>query len=501
MPRSPLAADVLADVLPEAESQVEIALVGGRVIDPESGLDEVTDVGVAGGRITRVGPGIGTAGQYVDCTGLVVAPGFVDLHSHAQTRAGAGLQVLDGVTTALDLECGALGVARWHDRMLAEGRPLNFGYAASWAMARAVVQGVPVDPSTPHESGFAAFQAMSAYPVGSRRLDAAQRRQVVDRLEREVADGAVAIGAMVGYLPDSEPAELADVATLSARFGIPTVVHSRSSAVHGPVTALGAVNELVAVAARTGAHLHLCHVNSTSTSWLPQIVESIEAARARGLRITTEAYPYERGSTIVGAAFLTEAELAREGRAPSSLTYLATGESIASAERLEELRATDPGGLVLTTTYDVSDAVEARLFDRALTIPHAAFASDALPSAGDIAHPRSAGCFSKVLGTLVRERGLLSLPEAIRRCTLVPAEILGEASPAMRRKGRLQVGADADITVFDPVAIADRATYRTLRPSYGVRHVLVAGAAVVQDGRLLPDALPGRPITRHEEGS
>jgi N-acyl-D-aspartate/D-glutamate deacylase len=318
---------------------------------------------------------------------------------------------------------------------------------------------------------------MTAYPIRRGDLSRSERLQVLHLVEQELDAGALAVGVMLGYLPDSDPDELAELAALSARVGSPTVVHSRSSAAVGPVSALDAVTELVTTAERSGAHVHLCHVNSTSSSWLPQIIETIEAARSRGVRITTEVYPYERGSTVVGAAFLTAEELAREDRSPSSLTYLPTGESIADAARLEELRATDPGGLVLTTTYDLSVAAEARLFDQALAIPHAAFASDAMPvtSTGAVrdawplspdafAHPRSAGCFSRVLGTLVRERGLVSLPDAVRRCTLVPAQILGDAVPAMSRKGRLRTGADADITVVDPHGIADRATYRALRP-------------------------------------
>jgi N-acyl-D-aspartate/D-glutamate deacylase len=112
-----------------------------------------------------------------------------------------------------------------------------------------------------------------------------------------------------------------------------------------------------------------------------------------------------------------------------------------------------------------------------------------------VTHPRTAGTFARTLRLLVREQGLLGLAEAVRRCTLVPAQIVQTAAPAMRRKGRLQPGSDADVTVFDPATVTDRATYSdTTRPSAGIRHVLVGGEFVVRDGDMLNGALPGRPV-------
>ena len=488
----------------------DLLLAGGRVIDPESGHDAVADVAIVGDRIVAVGPELPRAKTTIDCSGLVVCPGFIDLHSHAQSLSGSRLQAFDGVTTALDLECGVLSSGSWYDTVAKEGRPLNYGFSASWALARAQALGLrlpaPAEVTTP----FAAFQSLAEQGSWTRPVTAGGLERMREVLEAAVDAGAIGVGMLLGYLPDVGTDEVQAIAAVSAELRSAVFVHSRSSARQGPVTALDAVEELLVAAESTGAHLHLCHLNSTSSTWLTEIVGAIDAARARGVRLSTEAYPYNRGSTVVGAAFLSAEDLAREGRSPSSLTYLRTGEDIADADRLEHLRRADPGGLVLTTTYDETDPGESKLFDLAMSCPHAAFASDAMPTlpadTGQewplpetvIAHPRSAGCFTRVLRLLVRERGLLTLPEAVRRCTLVPAEILREAAPGMRWKGRLQPGADADVLVFDAMHVSDRADYAHLRPSTGVRQLIVGGTSVIRDGALLPGARPGRAVTSRD---
>ncbi len=485
----------------------DLLLRGGRVVDPGTGTDEVRDVLVRDGRVAALGSDLAAPqdAQVLDVTGLVVGPGFVDLHSHVHTVAGQRLQAMDGVTTALDLESGLMPLERAYREAAEQGRPLHYGFSASWGGARAqVLAGIEPDASIVNAL------AVLGNPQWQATSTPAQRDAWLELLRGELAAGALGIGVLMGYAPRSDPEEYLAVARLAAEAGVPTYTHIRELVESDPTTPYDGAEELVRAAAETGAAMHHCHVNSTSRRHVDRVLDTITRARQAGSRVTVEAYPYGAGSTGIGAFFLAPERLASWGMAPSSLVLLPSGERIADEARLREVREQAPGTACIVEYLDEDVPADRALLLSSLAYPDAIVASDAMPvfwtdgshdsrqwplPPGGSTHPRTSGTFTRSLRTMVRETGTWSWLEAFRRCAWLPARVLDEVAPDARAKGHLSVGADADVVVLDPATVTDTATYLDpTSPSVGVRHLLVAGAPVVRDGAVVPDAYPGRPL-------
>ena len=274
---------------------------------------------------------------------------------------------------------------------------------------------------------------------------------------------------------------------LAADRGVTNFVHDRFAGLVEPGSGVEAVQELIANAAITGASVHMVHVGSSGLAQVPIILDMIEGAQRRGLDVTTEVYPYAAASTDIRAAIFDAGWRERFDRDYDAIEWVATGERL-TEETFHAYRA--QGGMIIAHVIP-EEAVE-----YAIAHPLVMIASDGVRFVNGRAHPRGAGTYARVLGRYVRERGTITIMEALRKMTIMPARRLEPAVPQMRAKGRVQVGADADLTVFDPATVIDRATFADPAiPSAGIPYVLVNGEFVVRNGELT-DATPGVGIRR-----
>ena len=454
-------------------SAQDLAIVNGRVMDPESGLDGVRNVLIEDGRITAVTQDDVTAEVIIDAAGRVVAPGFIDLHAHGQDLASNRFQAADGVTTALELEIGVYPVGRWYESRAGDAM-IHYGATASHPVARfAALDGGDGGVDSLRTGAFGAESARRA-------ASPEEVEDTLDRLEEGISEGALGLGFGITYTPGATHNEILQAFERGAQIGAPIFVHVRAAVRMGG-DRLAPLQEVISNAAATGASLHIVHLNSSTDESARSALRLIRAARSQGVDVTTEAYPYTAGSTLIQSALFDDWQGDH-----SLLQWAATGERLTFETFLKYRKA---GGMVII--HGRSEDTNRWLTSQ----PDVILASDGISFAQGAAHPRGAGCFSKVLGHYVREEKALDLMTALRKMTLLPARRLEEIAPQMKNKGRVKKGADADLVIFDPATIQDRATYTdSMQFSTGIDHVLVSGTFVVRDGELIEDARPGRPV-------
>jgi dihydroorotase len=312
----------------------------------------------------------------------------------------------------------------------------------------------------------------------TRRASDQEQKAVEAAVRTGLDEGGLGMGLGIAYTPAAAPEEILNLFYQVARYKRPVFVHIRGGDV------IAALQEVITNSAVSGAPLHVVHINSAATARTPQALRIIEGARARGLDVTTEAYPYTASMTEIASAQYADWE--KQGPEYfASLLWPVTGERL-TRESFQRYRK--QGGFVIR--FGNSE----EMVRAAIAHPLVMIASDGIIEGGK-GHPRGSGTYARVLGKYAREEKALSVVDVIRKSSLMPAQRLESMAAQMRQKGRLKVGADADIAVFDPAAVADKATYEhAAQYSTGFRHVLVSGVFVVRDGKLQDGVAPGQAI-------
>ncbi|NIR45338.1 MAG: amidohydrolase family protein [Gemmatimonadetes bacterium] len=452
----------------EAQGQADIAIVRGRVVDPASGTDRVTNVVIEGERIVGITDGPVTAERVIDASGLVVAPGFIDILARiTPAREPQRYKIKDGVTTVINMHGGPVDIEAYYGAFAADGSLVNYGTTVG------------------HTGLRAAAGARDRYAPATPEQIAEMQRAAGLAIEA----GALGIGFGINYVPGSSYEEIIAMFEVASRYVVPAHVHSRYKGSVFPETIVQSVQELIAAAAITGASTQVVHLASSGVGSMAAALDMIEGARRHGIDIMADIYPYQANSTRLESALYDPGWQERFGGITyDSIMLVETGERL-NEETFEYWR--EKGATIITFFIPKDEML------MALRHPHVMVASDGIIVDGK-GHPRGAGTFARAVGRFVREEGYLTLMEALRKVTIMPAQRLEDTAPSMRQRGRLSVGAYADITIFDPNTLIDRATYREpARYSEGVRYVLVNGQLVLERGAFVQAAAPGKAI-RHE---
>lgn len=558
-----------------APPDVDLLILGGSLVDGSGAPPRLADVAVAEGRIHAVGDlGDLSAAREIDATGLVVGPGFVDLHSHAdlillaeprRQRELLGAKLLQGVTTVLVGNCG-LGVAPstpesapalaavngWMTPDGVSAGPASIGQYLS----RLESNGVALNVGTliPHGPLRISVMGLEAGSPSEPQLETMRRR-----LDEGLRAGAFGLSAGLIYPPGMYSAtdELVALAEVVAERDRLFTCHVRGSS----ETLLDATGELIEIARRSGARVHHSHLEAVGERFWPRIAEVLaleDEARASGLRISHDVFPYTRAATMMSAIF---PPWALEGGVSALLDRLGEAESAARirSEMLDRrpqwppwrpngwahnlvgavgwsgifVASVPPGGPTELVGRDLAEIAAERGRDpfdvvselmisqqgrvgqlvgeisgresrpevllSILTHPAAAVISDAEDYGRGVPHPAHAGAFARAL-RLNRERSLVPLEELVRRMTGYPASLIG-----LEDRGVVRTGAAADLVLFDPSAVTDRATWREPRTTArGIDRVILNGRIVVEDGRraggLHGEVLRARPAAAKDGG-
>ncbi len=487
----------------------DLIIRNGNIIDGTGAPAHRGDIAIAGDRIAALGEITGSAAREIDAGGHVVTPGFVDVHSHDDAAVirdpRVDFKIMQGVTTDVAGNCGA-GVAPAND---AFKRAYERGFAAilgeadlSWTTTAQYFDAVDaahpacnVAAYVPH--GVVRMNVMGAEKRAPTDAELDEMRGLVDEGMRA---GAIGLSTGLVYVPGSYATtdELIELARVSARYGGIYTSHIRNESTR----LLAAVEEAITIGEQAGCGVQLSHHKAGGAEAFGLTKESlpfIAAARARGVDVTIDVYPYVASSSSLASMFHLGREIAFES-VPAligSVKYnhekyegkyisdIASEMDLPIGDAIRKLLADEEN--TPSVIMFIMDEADVR---RVISDDHCMLGSDGLPTAG-LPHPRLYGTMARALQVYVREEGLMTLEEGVRKLTSLPAK-----KHRLAERGILQPGWFADIVVFDPDTIADIATYAEPRQyPAGIDYVVVNGAVAVDHGRQT-EARPGRMLRR-----
>ncbi|EAV43529.1 D-glutamate deacylase [Stappia aggregata IAM 12614] len=499
-------------VVPAYAQNYDLVINNGRVMDPETNFDGVRNVGIKDGKIAAITEDAIQGDETIDASGHVVAPGFIEGHQHATDPFSRKVNLRDGLTTQMDFEAGAGDIAKWYAE--AEGKTqANYGMVVLTTLARVSVLDSPEIAASANDMGglfsmvgraAAKAQSEGRKPGWTATLPNKEQMTEIMRLVDEgLRQGALGVGIPVGYMTTGVTQyELYKYQELASKYGRISNGHVRFAGVRPPTGGQLGVQEMLANAMVLDAPFLASHLNS-NMDWEYTIPLINDARETRGAKVWGEVYPYAAGGTIASTDILTESSMAQMNITYSNVSNL-DGTRWDKA-MYEDVRKNDPGRSILIFNNPPEDIA------KWMAQPGVVVVSDGMaiqdenldyypwdsPYEGKSVHPRSAGTRAKVL-RMVREDKNMPLMEAISKMSYLHAKYFAELGgiSQFRTKGRVQVGADADIVVFNPDTVTDNSTYEPgmgALPSTGIPYVLVNGVVVVKDS-VVQKVFPGKPI-------
>jgi len=549
-----VAAIGLGAVMVRAQSPArsfDVLISGGRIVDGTGDPWYRADVGLTGDRIVAIGDLSGASAKMrIDATQLVVAPGFIDMLGQSEFNVlvdnRAASKITQGVTTEVTGEGSS--IAPVNDRMLQDAAASykHYGVVADWRTLGEYFR--RLDERTHPAINVATFVGAGGvrdYVIGreDRRATPAELEQMKSLVARAMEDGALGLSSSLQYVPDrfASTDELVDLARVARQYGGIYITHQRSEGLR----IFESLDEVFAIAERANIAAEVYHLKTAyKPSWgkMPEVLRRIEAARARGLDITADQYPYTRASNNLdaclpvwvreggadrmvarlkdpaqrerirremadatattwenqwvgaggGSGILVTAVLNPELKKYEGMTVDEVGKQMGKDPRdaLMDVVIADHGESACITSIMNEDDVRTALQSPLVSVgtDSGAKAIDG-PMSESKSHPRGWGSFPRILGRYVRDEHLLRLEDAIRKMTSQPA-----ARVHLDDRGILRPGMAADITVFDPATIRDLATFeQPAQYSIGVKYVLVNGRAVIFDGQITSER-PGRAL-------